>query len=72
MIPNRAQFMIHGMLSLSLSLFMCANQNASSYKIRQTNAFSRRPKSLAPRCARTLFKIKSVKLTFAKIISSKI
>ena len=36
MIPNRAQFMIHGMLSLSLSLFVPTNQNAStsSYKTR--------------------------------------
>ena len=55
MIPNRAQFMIHGMMSLSLSLFMRANQNASSYKTRQTNDFSRCPKSLAPRCARADF-----------------
>ena len=34
MIPNRAQFMIHGMLSLSLSLFMRANQNASRLAIK--------------------------------------
>ena len=30
MIPNRAQFMIHGMVSLSLSLFTPTNQNVSS------------------------------------------
>ena len=34
--PESCAIMIHGMLSLSLSLFMRANQNASSYKTRQT------------------------------------
>ena len=46
MIPNRAQFSIHGMLSLSMSLFMPTNQNVSSYKTRREFAFFRRPKSL--------------------------
>ena len=46
MIPNRAQFMIHGMLSLSLNLSTPTNQTASSHKTRRDNDFPRRPKSL--------------------------
>ena len=62
MIPDLAQHIQPRMLSLSLSLFISTiNQIVSSYKTHREFAFSPRPKSLAPRCARrTLFKIKSV------------
>ena len=40
MIPNRAQFVIHGMVSLSLILFMPTNQIVSATKLAESLLFS--------------------------------